>query len=99
MTVGSPPLFGQCPNARSVGLAGTGTATVAGVLLAISHTTGPVRWPGILSFFSTRCVLHTRLPFLGGLSVFWATGVIVVMASVGFFRILNSHTLGMWELL
>ena len=86
VTVGSPPLFGQCPNARSVGLAGTGTATVADVLLAISDLTGPARLAGIPVFlFSPRCVSHTRLPFLGGLSVFWATGVIVVMASVGFF--------------
>ena len=54
VTVGSPPLFGQCPNARSVGLAGTGTATVADVLLAISDLTGPARLAGVPVLF----ILH-----------------------------------------
>ena len=67
MTVGSPPLFGQCPNARSVGLAGTGTATVADVLLAISDLTGPARLAGFPVFFLPQVRLAHQASLLGRL--------------------------------
>ena len=35
-----------------------------------------------------------RLPSLGGLSVYWETGVTVVMTAVGFLRTLNLHASG-----